>query len=133
METPLSTVQSSPSSQASITKYFKTDQESTKKGECNRKCTLEKHNQNRSKKRWQEVRRDVFGFWPKDFGYLTFPTCGMVYTKGQPEDKGHHVKFHATRDLLVDSDSLVGRMKEYFMNLWMVALSWSVQKTIIYM
>ena len=30
----------------------------------------------------------------KDFGHVTCPTCGMVYTKAQPDDEAEHIRHH---------------------------------------
>ena len=30
----------------------------------------------------------------KDFGHVTCPTCGMVYTRAQPDDEAAHIRHH---------------------------------------
>ncbi|XP_068747981.1 N-acetyltransferase ESCO1-like isoform X2 [Montipora capricornis] len=119
--TDSSSAKSSPECQVPITKYFRSTtgcrskarsadngissyrMSSTEKSEMrNRKqrgkwnYTVEHHRLSppRRKKPGKKQEQMYLDLGQKDFGHVTCPTCGMVYTKAQPEDEAAHIRHH---------------------------------------
>jgi len=107
-DTDSSSAKSSPEHQAPITRYFK----STTGPKCKTKLinngvpspkTSWAENSPEVKNRESPPKRKKSGkkqeqmyldLGQKDFGHVTCPTCGMVYTRAQPDDEAAHIRHH---------------------------------------
>ncbi|XP_078361975.1 uncharacterized protein LOC144646304 isoform X2 [Oculina patagonica] len=106
-DTESSSSKSSPEHQASIMRYFK----SVPGPKCKTKLianggsssTLPSaenspESKNRvtpkKKKTGKKQEQMYLDLGQKDFGHVTCPTCGMVYTRAQPDDEAAHIRHH---------------------------------------
>lgn len=106
-EAESSSSKSSPEHQASIMRYFK----SVSGPKCktvliangaSSSSTLPAENspgtKNRitpkKKKKATKQEQMYLDLGQKDFGHVTCPTCGMVYTRAQPDDEAAHIRHH---------------------------------------
>lgn len=107
-DTDSSSTQSSPERQVPITKYFSriTGLRSRTRSAANEipysrvpstqrspdlKSSVTSPKSKKSGKKQEQMYLDL---GQKDFGHVTCPTCGMVYTKAQPDDEAAHIRHH---------------------------------------